>query len=183
MSDPTALGPVLTCLVSETSNRDRWQRVSISRFWLDWRKRNREAIKSRRFLSCTLRYVAQKRWVIRSSFSFSNPDWQVLASPPKRTPLYRDRWSHVTLDHWECACDPKWSRSQGHVIICKSCLQSCTKCLSRHISGIFVCYSLSIWVFLQSCKTADSPNSQYIEFSIEVFSLSPAATQAILHNR
>lgn len=114
-----------------------------------------------------------------SSFSFSNPDWQVFASPPKRTPLCRDRWSHVALDHWECACDvthPKWSRSQGRVIICKSCLQSCTKCLSRHISGIFVCYSLSIWVFLQSYKTADSPNSQYIEFSIEVFSLSPAAT-------
>ena len=54
-----------------------------------------------------------------------------------------------------------------------------TKCLSRHISGIFVCYSLSIWVFLQSYKTADSPNLQYIEFSIEVFSLSPAATQGI----
>ena len=45
--------------------------------------------------------------------------------------------------------------------------------------GFFVCYSLSIWLFLQSYKTAESPNSQYIEFSIEVFSLSPAATQGI----
>ena len=48
----------------ETSHRDRWERVSISRFRLDWRIRNREAIKSRRFLSSTLRYVAQKRWMI-----------------------------------------------------------------------------------------------------------------------
>ena len=53
-----------TCLVSETSYRDRLQRVSISRFRLDCRKRNRGAIKSRRFLSSNLRYVAQKRWMI-----------------------------------------------------------------------------------------------------------------------
>ena len=51
----------LTCLVSETSHRDRWKRDSISRFRLDWRIRNREALKSRRFLSSNLRHVAQKR--------------------------------------------------------------------------------------------------------------------------
>ena len=56
-----------TCLVSETSHRDRWQRVSISRFRLDCLKRNREAMKSRRFLSSTLRCVAQKRWVIQKN--------------------------------------------------------------------------------------------------------------------
>ena len=38
--------------------------LSISRFRLDWRIRNREALKSRRFLSNTLRHFAQKRWVI-----------------------------------------------------------------------------------------------------------------------
>ena len=47
--------------VSETSNRDRWERVLISRYRLDWRIRNREALKSRLFLSRTLRYVARKR--------------------------------------------------------------------------------------------------------------------------
>ena len=31
------LGPVLTCLVSETSHQDRWQQVSISRFKFDCR--------------------------------------------------------------------------------------------------------------------------------------------------
>ena len=41
--------------------RDRWERDSISRFRLDWRIRNREALKSRRFLSSNLRHVAQKR--------------------------------------------------------------------------------------------------------------------------
>ena len=35
--------------------------MSILRFLLDWRIRNREAIKLGRFLSSTLRYVAQKR--------------------------------------------------------------------------------------------------------------------------
>ena len=63
----------LTCLVSETSNRDRWERVSISRFRFDCRKRNREAIKSRRFLSSTLRYVAQKQWVIHCFYAL--PDF------------------------------------------------------------------------------------------------------------
>lgn len=66
-----------------------------------------------------------------------------------------------------------FTRSRYHLQI----VLTITKCLSRHISGIFVCYSLSIWLFPQSYETADSPNSQYIEFSIEVFSLSPAATR------
>ena len=52
--------PFSTCLVSETSqsHRDRSERVSISRFRLDRWIRSREAIKARRFLSSTYRYVA-----------------------------------------------------------------------------------------------------------------------------
>ena len=47
----------LSSLVSETRQRDWFERVSIPRPGLNYRIRNREAIKSRRFLSSTFRYV------------------------------------------------------------------------------------------------------------------------------
>ena len=139
-----------------------------------------------------------------SSLSFSHPDWKVFASPP---PPLKELLYIVIALAWVSGVSAgkgeRWKRKRDTDISARMCVWchaskvvtftksryhlqivlTITKCLSRNISGIFVCYSLSIWVFLQSYKTADSPNSQYIEFSIEVFSSSPAATQAIFHNR
>ena len=83
----------VTCLVSETSNRDRWERVSISRFRFDCRKRNREAIKSRRFLSSTLRYVAQKQWVIHCFYAL--PDFL-----ERSLRFMNNKLGHVYISTW-----------------------------------------------------------------------------------
>ena len=45
----------------ETSHRDRWKRVSISRFRLDWRIRNREAWITHRFWETSLDSLRKNR--------------------------------------------------------------------------------------------------------------------------
>ena len=71
----------LSSLVSETRQRVWFERVSIPRPGLNYRIRNREAIKSRRFLSSTFRYVIRFFYYWKTS----------------QTPLHRDKRQEISV--------------------------------------------------------------------------------------